>query len=68
MKSWKTTLGGSISALGLALVVIDPTWTKIGLVISALGQFFSGMFGRDNNVSSEQAHADTTPVKMKEWT
>lgn len=53
--SWKTTLGGALGGFGLALIAIDPAWLKIGLVISALGQFFNGLFARDNNRSSQDA-------------
>lgn len=69
MRSWKTTLGGSLAGLGTFLwgvpvalmqfkeLALSPEITKwcivIGLAASAGGVFFTGLFGRDNNVSSE---------------
>lgn len=64
MKSWKTTLGGALGALGLAIVAISPEFKTIGLVIAAFGQFFNGLFGRDNNVTSEEAGAKPTRVAV----
>jgi hypothetical protein len=65
MKSWKTTLGGALNALGLALVAIEPNnviWRDLGLVIAALGAFVNGIYGRDHNVSSESAGCAHGPV------
>lgn len=57
MKSWKTTIGAALIALGAAITQIDPTWAKWGGLIGAAGGFFGLLFARDNNVTSEQAGA-----------
>lgn len=66
MKSWKTTLGGALSAFGTTLmgvgVVPQLSGTKsdllyyialVGFLTTAAGQFFSGLYARDNDKSSE---------------
>lgn len=57
MKSWKTTLCGAIAALGVYFQTIpDPAWMMtLGQVLAGVGTFLTGMFARDNNVTSEQA-------------
>lgn len=63
-KSWRTTAGGVIAALGLICTelgnlfdgnpetVVD--WTKLGAtVVAAFGVFFAGKSARDRGVSSE---------------
>ena len=65
MKSWKTSLGGALTALGLAVVAIDPEWTKMGLLIAAGGAFVNGLFGRDNNVTSKEAGADKAAAERE---
>lgn len=59
MKSWKTTLGGALGALGTYLATVhDPAWVAIvGQVLIGLGMFIVGATARDNNVSSEDAGA-----------
>ncbi len=59
MKSWKTTLGGALAALGQYLETIDsPAWLNIvGRVLSMGGVFLIGVSARDNGVSSEDAGA-----------
>lgn len=73
MRSWKTTLGGSLAAAGtflwgvpLALTQFDGVllppelskWSIItGLVFSTAGVLFSGLFGRDSNVRDEDVDA-----------
>ncbi len=67
MKSWRTTLGGSLSATGALLfgMPIALSATKVtvpdqvfvwcvlgGVVLLAAGTFFSGLFARDNSVPS----------------
>ena len=58
MKSWKTTLAGSLGALGLYLSDSGTGTLKIvGQVLSAASVFLLGMWARDNSVTSEQAGA-----------
>lgn len=67
MKSWKTTLGGSITALGGALLGAGELgWIKeehrypiklLGLLATILGPFMIGIFARDNDKSSEEVGA-----------
>lgn len=52
MTNWKTNLGGALSSFGLAIVAIDPAWSKYGLLLAALGTAITGLFARDYNVSS----------------
>jgi hypothetical protein len=61
--SWKTTVGGSLTATGTMLLgagALDwmPVEHKaktmmIGFILMAVGTFFTGLFARDNNRSSE---------------
>ena len=55
--SWKTTVAGAISALGVYLSTqTQYSWAPVtGQVLTGLGTFLMGMFARDNNVSSEAA-------------
>lgn len=55
-KSWKTTVAGAISALGVFLSTQNQySWAPVaGQVMTGLGTFLMGMFARDSNVSSEQ--------------
>lgn len=73
MKSWKTRLGGSLAGLGTFLwgvpvalsqfptVALDPSVSKwcilFGILASAAGVFFTGLYARDHHVSDEQAGA-----------
>lgn len=59
MKSWKTTLGGAIAALGAYLITVDePAWVQIiGQIFIGLGPFIIGATARDNGITSEQAGA-----------
>jgi len=83
MRSWKTTLGGSLAAVGTFLwgvpvaltqfdgVLLSPGVSKwsiiIGLVASTAGVLFTGLFGRDDNVTSEDVKAVAlTKAKEKE--
>lgn len=61
MKSWKTTLFGSVAALGAYLSTIhDPGWiAPLGQFMQAIGVFALGAVARDNSVTSEQAGAKT---------
>lgn len=72
MTSWKTTLGGIIALLGAALLVVPDAAPGAALVkpwapfISAVGAGIIGIFGRDNNRSSEQVGAGITlPEEIK---
>ncbi len=59
-KSWKTTIGAVLVALGAIGAIltgdqsIQEAWP---LVSAALGAVGIGWFARDNNVSSEEAGA-----------
>jgi len=73
MRSWKTTFGGSLAAVGTFLWGVPLAMTQfdgvllsaevskwcviIGLVASASGVLFAGLFGRDNDVSTEEVKA-----------
>lgn len=64
MGSWRTSLAGALSALGILLPAIaaaidgnpatDPNW---GMVIPAVIGSIGLLFARDNKVSSEAAGA-----------
>ena len=61
--SWKTTLGGSLTATGTILLgagALDwmPASHKhhsmmIGFALMTIGTFFTGFFARDNNKTSK---------------
>ena len=55
MKSWKTTLGGILLALGgWASTQADPWWLfKVGGFLNIIGALLLGGAARDNNVPSE---------------
>ncbi len=71
MKSWKTTLFGSMTGLGASLMginlvpqlhgVIPEAWVGttmfIGFLMTVIGPVLNGAFARDNNVTSEAAGA-----------
>lgn len=58
IKSWRTTLGGVLLAIGAFFVTQDFDFAVIiGQVINALGALLLGGSARDNNVSSEEAGA-----------
>ncbi len=63
MKNWKTTIGGSLSALGTSIAGIstvgafmaDPEYKKLalgciigGAILSACGKFFGMLFAADS--------------------
>lgn len=59
MKSWKTTFGGALLALGAFFLTQDFALAEIvGTVLNVLGGLFVGGFARDNDVTSEEAGAD----------
>jgi hypothetical protein len=56
--SWKTTLAGILTAIGLFMSSMDdPTLKGIGGIVSAVGAFLTGLFARDNNKTSTQVNA-----------
>ena len=60
MKSWKTSLGGILAAVGIALRD-NPKTASYAPIVEGLGVFLLGMSARDNKVSSEQAGAVPKP-------
>lgn len=57
-KSWKTTVAGLLAAIGAVLAKSDDhTLSTIGGILVPAGALLTGMFARDNNVTSEQAGA-----------
>jgi len=57
MKSWKTTLGGAVIAIGSFLQTIeDPAWISVvGTTLIGVGGLLVGTAARDNGVTSEKA-------------
>lgn len=58
MKSWRTTLGGVVAAIGSVLTVAVgvPHWVNVaGSALSAIGVALLGVTARDNGVTSKQA-------------
>lgn len=57
--SWKTTVGGAVTALGVYLSSqTTPAWLHtVGVVLMMAGSAFTGAVARDNNVTSAQAGA-----------
>ena len=54
MKSWKTSLGGILAALGFAMTESpDETIKAIGKVLEALGLLIVGFGAKDFNVSGK---------------
>lgn len=56
-KSWKTTLGGILSATGVGLKAAPPSVSQWSDLVTILGTLLMGFAARDNNVSSEDAGA-----------
>ena len=54
--SWKTSLGGILAAIGIALRD-NPKTAAYASLVEAIGIVLIGMSARDNQVSSEQAGA-----------
>ena len=79
-RSWKTTLGGSLSAAGIVLFGF-PMATGVsgveipknllvgcmvaGVALNAVGAFCTGLFGRDNDKTSEDVGVDEGTKTMK---
>lgn len=58
MKSWKTTVGGIIGAIGAYFIAQDGAmYDMIGAALEALAFFVIGVGARDNNVTSEEANS-----------
>ncbi len=60
MKSWKTSVGGILTSLGL-LFHNDPAFSKYADLVAAVGSLLLGLAARDNNVTSEAAGAKPPP-------
>ena len=56
MKSWKTSLGGILAAIGIVLRD-NPKTAAYASLVESIGIVLIGMSARDNKVSSEQAGA-----------
>lgn len=68
MKSWKTTTGGIVLAIGSwASGQVEIPWLwKLGPLLSAIGAVLLGVTARDNNVpSSAVPAAAKTDEKIK---
>lgn len=70
MKSWKTSLGGAVTFIGVAFGQIYPEYSKVGALLAAVGTAFGLIFARDQNVTSQDAGAVSkiTPTKTEEKT
>lgn len=75
-RSWKTTWSAVIGACGAALLVayndgylsVDelPKWAKLVFELMAvLGTAATGVFARDNNVTSDEAGASASKAKLE---
>ena len=64
-RSYKTTIGGLLTALGAAILAAErtiglvlPEWAMfIGFLLTAAGPVLMGAAARDHSVSSEEAGA-----------
>ena len=56
MKSWKTSLGGILAAIGIVLRD-NPKTAVYASLVEGVGIVLIGMSARDNKVSSEQVGA-----------
>lgn len=59
-KSWKTTLGGVLIALGTAMTQAQGVeWLpSVGAALVAIGALIGGVSARDNKVNSKDAGAE----------
>lgn len=60
-KSWKTTVGGLLAAVGIALRQ-HPKTAPYADPVEVVGVILLGLAARDNNVTSEQAGAPEATV------
>lgn len=52
MKSWKTTIGGIVTAAGVSMQASDNATVKlIGLILAGLGAIIIGGSAKDSNVT-----------------
>lgn len=59
MKNWKTTIGGTVAALGTVLSASDNHTHKIiGLIATGLGMLLLGGAAKDNNVTGGTVKQD----------
>jgi hypothetical protein len=63
MKSWKTTLFGSLTLIGTLGSQFYPQYAHHGAFLAALATGLGLIFSRDNNVSSEQLGIAPKPVE-----
>ena len=59
MTSWKTSLAGILTGLGMVLMQVnDPAWVHhLGVVLAAAGAAMLGTTARDNDKTSEDVGA-----------
>lgn len=58
MKSWRTTLGGILAAVGqFTTPVLPPAYSWVGPALAGIGVLIMGSAARDNKVSTEQARS-----------
>ena len=58
MKSWRTTLGGALIALGHVLAPgLPANYSWVSTALTGTGALLLGTSARDNSVTSEQAGA-----------
>lgn len=51
-RSWKTTVGGFLAAIGSGMQLSGkPTLSTIGVIIGGLGTFLLGLAAKDSNVT-----------------
>jgi len=56
MKSWKTTLGGLLVALGQGLPQVLPAeWQWVGSMLTGIGGLLLGVAARDHGATPEPA-------------
>ena len=56
MKSWKTSLGGILAAIGISLRE-NPKTAPYAALVEGIGIALIGLSARDNKVTSEQVGA-----------
>lgn len=60
--SWKTTLFGSLTALGAYLQTQPGIYATIGQILMVAGPILLGIFAKDSNVTGGTVASDPTPV------